>query len=385
MLFEIIIIINIFLILNVLIFYPVIIYISAKLFKKPIKKNEDYEPEISIIIAAYNEEKLIQGAIESIYNSNYPLNKIKVLVGSDGSTDKTVDVVKELTKTHNTLEIYELNRIGKNNVLNYLVSKSDSEVIFYMDADLRIQKDTFKKLLSVLSDDSVGAVMAALKIYSSDNDSSAGGFGESVYQKYERFIRKNESDIYSNINSLGLYAIKREVYTEIPNDKVCDDFFRMLETAFNRKRVIYDSDTIIHEVREKSTKEEMLRRVRLVAGGLSTVFYCKKILNPKYGWASFFIWNHKILRWLLPIYMILISLFTIFLAPDSYLFIPLVYFHILFYGGALLGWILEKVKINFFPFRILLFAISMNIGFLLGIIRFLRGGQNAIWGRTVNN
>lgn len=385
MILEIIIITNFLLILNVLIFYPLIIFGFAKLFKKPVKKNFSYEPEISVIIAAYNEEKLIKDAIESIYNSDYPTEKIRVLVGSDGSNDKTVEIVKESSKIYNTLEIYELNRIGKNAVLNFLVSKTNTRVIFYMDADLRIQKDTIKRLLSILSDDSVGAVMAALKINTNEDDTSAGGFGESFYQKYEKFIRKKESDIYSNINSLGLYAIKSEVYTEIPNDLVCDDFFRMLETALKGKRVIYDYDTIIYEVREKSTKEEMLRRVRLVAGGLSTVWQCKSILNPKYGWVSFFIWNHKILRWFLPVYLIIIGISTIFISPESVLFAPLIYFHIIFYGGAMLGWLLEKIKIKFFPCRILLFTVTMNIGFLLGLIRFFRGGQNAIWDRTVNN
>ncbi|MFH1050584.1 MAG: glycosyltransferase [bacterium] len=386
MLVEIIILINVFLIFNVFILYPVILFVASKLFSKPINKKENFEPDITVVIAAYNEEKLIKGAIDSIFKSNYPTGKIKVLVGSDGSNDGTIRILNTLKEQYLSLDFYEFARVGKNAVLNYLVDKSNTEIIFYMDADLRVKPDTIAKMIAILSDNSVGAVLASLEIVGEKSVSTAGGFGESLYQKYETFMRKKESDIYSNINSLGtLYGIKMEVYSPIPNDFVCDDLYRMLKTASHKKRIIFNTDLVVEEVREKTTKEEMLRRIRLVAGGLSTVKECKSILNPKYGWVSFFVWEHKVLRWLSPLYLIMIAVSIIFLRPESYLFIPILSLQTALYGGALIGWLFEKFKLNIIPFRILLFAVSMNIGFLLGLFRFLAKGQNAIWGRNVNN
>jgi len=386
MIFKLVILISIFLIFNVFILYPVILWVASKFFKKPIISNTEFEPKITILIAAYNEEKLISEAIKSIYSSDYPIEKINVIVGSDGSSDNTIQILKSLSQQYKSLEYYELNRVGKNAVLNFLVEKSNSNIIFYMDADLRVKKDSIRKMLSILSDNSVGAVMASLEIMDAKSQKTAGGIGESIYQKYETFIRLRETEIFSNINSLGtLYGIKKEVYSPIPNDFVCDDLFRMLSTAIQKKRVIFDFATTVEEVREKSTKEEMLRRIRLVAGGLSTVWQCKKILNPKFGWVSFFVWNHKVLRWLTPFYLIFIALSTFFLNIHSNFFLPLLIFQITLYGGALIGWILEKIKINLLPFKILLFSVSMNIGFLLGIFRFLTKGQNSIWGRSVGN
>ncbi len=386
MLVEIIILINVFLIFNVFILYPLILFLASKFFFKPITRSTDFKPDITIIIAAYNEEKLIKGAIDSIFTSDYPAEKIKVLVGSDGSDDSTVQVLEQLSQHYNNIEYFELKRIGKNAVLNFLVDKSNTEIIFYMDADLRVKPNTLSKMISILSDNSVGAVLASLEIIGEKSVSTAGGYGESLYQKYETYMRKKESDIFSNINSLGtLYGIKMEVYSPIPNDLVCDDLYRMLKTASHKKRIIFDTGLVVEEVREKTTKEELLRRIRLVAGGLSTVKECKSILNPKYGWVSYFVWNHKVLRWLSPLYLIAIAVSTIFLKPDSLLFIPILSLQIALYGGALIGWLFEKFKLNIMPFRILLFAVSMNIGFLLGILRFLTKGQNAIWGRNVNN
>jgi len=383
---EIIIWINIFLLFNIFFLYPAIISVAAKIFGKPVNSSEDYQPEITIIIAAYNEEKLIREAVESIYDSDYPINKMHVIIGSDGSTDRTVEILKELEEKYESLKYYEFDRSGKNYVLNQLVPKTNTDLIFYMDADLRIVNGTLSRMVKILSDEQVGAVLASIRIIGDKSDKTTGGFGESLYQGYETILRKNESRICSNINSLGtLYGIKREVYLPIPNDLVCDDLFRMLITATNKKRIIFDSESVVNEVREKSTREELVRRIRLAGGGLSTVWSCRKILNPKYGWISFFVWNHKVLRWLSPFYLIIIAAGTILLAGNSYLFYPLLISQIILYIGAFIGWLLEKMKLNFLPFRILLFTVSMNIGFLLGLIRFLGKGQNAKWERSVNN
>ena len=378
---EIVILICIFLLINAFILYPLVLAIFSKFFKKPIRFSNNFQPEISVIIAAYNEERLIKDAIISIYESDYPKELINVFVGSDGSTDKTVEIVKELQKIYNNLFCYEFERSGKNYVLNQLVPKANTEIIFYMDADIRIERRTISQLTKILSDSTIGGVIASMLSIDVNKNNNLGRQGETGYQTYEKYLRIYESQISSTINSLGaFYGIKKKYYKPIPNELVCDDLYPLYQVIINNKRVVFNDKTIVKEVREKSLNIEFSRRVRVAAGGLSTVWACREILSPKYGWVSFFVWNHKILRWFSPVFLIIIAVGTVFLNPNSYLYLPLIILQVILYCGAILGWLLEKIKINFVFFKALLFIVSMNIGFLFGILRFITKKQNARWG-----
>lgn len=369
--------------LYIFIGYPALILFLSKIFGKQIKSDGSYKPDISIIIAAHNEEDFIKDAIDSIYNSNYDSAKISVFVGSDGSTDKTVEILNELKEKYSSIYIYEFDRAGKNNVLNNLVPKTNTELVFFLDADLRLQSDSLDRSIELMADSDVGAVLSSLRIIDDTDADNTGSSGETIYQKYESMIRKNESAIKSTVNNLGtLYGIKRDVYSPLPNDLICDDFYNLLHTVISQKRVVFNNDSQVNEVRKKSLSGELTRRVRLVGGGLATLWTCKKILNPKYGWPSFFIFSHKLLRWMSPLILIIMLAGTILLDVNSLLWKPFMIGQGALYLLALIGWIGEKIKINIKILRIPLFFVSMNYGFLMGIIQFLSGKQNARWERT---
>ena len=110
----------------------------------------------------------------------------------------------------------------------------------------------------------------------------------------------------------------------------------------------------------------------------------KRLFSPKYGWVSFFLWSHKVLRWFTPIFLFLLMLITIPLAQQSSTFSALLYIQVAFYFLACLGWLAEKVNIKFLPLRMCLYFVSINYGFVLGMIRFLKGQQNAIWDKITD-
>ena len=380
---EIIILVCAFLQIYIFLLYPMIIHVFAKIFNKKININENYSPNISIVIAAHNEEYYIKDAIDSIYNSDYPNEKISVYVGSDGSTDRTTEILEELKEQYGSIYIYKFDRAGKNAVLNNLVPETKSELILFLDADLRVSTDSIKTIVGKLSDPDVGAVLSSLKIITEDDSDNSGKTGETLYQKYESKVRINESKIKTTVNNLGtLYGIKREVYGPLPNDLICDDFYNLLHTIIKKKRVFFDPESVVYEVRKKSLSAELRRRVRLVGGGLSTLWLCKRLFNPKYGWASFFLFSHKFMRWMSPVLLILILAGTIILSRESYLWLPLVISQGALYLFALLGWIMEKMSLKAGILKLPLFFVSMNWGFLLGIFRFIGGGQNAQWERA---
>lgn len=373
--------------------YPAILAVLSKLIHNeinpvhdnPIDPNqyviEEFCPEITILIAAYNEENMISGAIDSVFNDGYPIDKIHLIVGSDGSTDKTNMILEELRQKYSNIEYHIFNRIGKNSILNNLIKEVQTELVFFMDADLRIKAGSLAGLVSKFENPQVGTVIASFRIFNPNDTDNAGIQGETFYQKFETFLLVRESKIYSTINSFGMFGIRTEYYRQIPNNLVCDDFHLILQAAYFKKRIIYDDKSVVMEVREKSLSDELQRKIRTTAGGFSTLWANKALLKPKYGWISYFLWSHKLLRWFSPAYLIVLLIVTLLLPINSYLFQILTISQLLLYFSAFLGWIFEKVKIKFLLFRISLYFISINYALFLGFIRFIKGKQNAIWER----
>lgn len=376
---ELIFLLLIFAIVYTYLLYPLLLVIIARIKKNVVKADIGFEPDISIVLSAHNEEHLIEEAVRSVFNNGYPADKIKLFVGSDGSTDKTINILTKLQSDYHNLSVYDLPRGGKNKTLNMLLKNVKTDLVFFMDADIRIRSGALKRLVSLLADKSVGAAIASMDSISQGNADS-GGMGENLYQKYENLLRINESRIHSTAGSLGaLYGIKREYYKPLPNDKVCDDFMPLLDVAIAGKRVFFDSEAFVTEVRKKSLGGEFARRVRVSGGGLATIWQARRLLLPKYGWISFFLWSHRIFRWLTPIFLILIAILTLLIPLDTSLFLILVVLQILLYSFAILGWIFEKINIKFFPFRVALYFLTMCSGFLAAIVNFIAGSQNSFW------
>lgn len=373
---------TVFLLIYPILIYPGVISVISSFYKRRINTKKEYEPEISVLIAAYNEEELIEGCIRSVMNSDYPIEKLNVFVGSDGSDDDTNAIVAKLSSEFTNLKLIEFPRSGKNKVLNQLVPHAQGSVYYFMDADVKIKKDTIKRLNEYLSDPEIGAAVSALNIISDGIINNAGTHGETVYQKYESMLRVNESSIESNINSLGaFYGVKAENFKPFPSDKVCDDLFNVFAVILDKKRVIFDNSIVVDEVRTKSIGQEFNRKVRVVSGGLSTVSASAELLTPKYGWSAFFLWSHKILRWMSPIFLILLFILTFPVPVDSNIRIVLLYLQIIAYGSALTGYLLDKLDVSIPYFRLAYFYVSMNVAFLMGIFRFLSGKQNSSWNR----
>jgi biofilm PGA synthesis N-glycosyltransferase PgaC len=365
-------------------FYPIILWFLSKLLNKPVKCDKNYKPAVTFILSVYNEDKLIKDTVESVFQCGYPSELLNFIVGSDGSTDKTCSIVKEMMHKYKNLQLFEFPRSGKNFVLNQIVPKAQTDLILYIDADTRLLPNSLDKFISNFADESIGSVLASVEIYNNEVDS--GTFGESLYQKLEAFIRTWEGSIISNTNTLSaLYGIKRELYSPLPNDVVCDDMYYILNISLHRKRVIFDNLTKVLDVRRKSLSGEMKRRIRFVAGGLAAIWSLKRLLLPDYGWVSFFLVSHKLLRYSSPLFLIGLIICTFLMPINTKFFLIFAYGQVILYLFSLIGWFLEKLKIYFILFKIPLFFLSINIGFLLGIVKFIKGTQNSIWDKVVQN
>jgi len=361
--------------------YPITLFFLSKIIKNPVNTDNSFQPDITIIISAHNEEKFIEEAIESVYKSGFSPEKIKILAGSDGSNDRTFDILSKLSGKYPGLSVFSFDRIGKNAVINALMQKAETSIIFFMDADIRLREGVIEKLLSYLSNNSVGAVISSMKSKGGKGE-SAGEFGEKFYQKIEAKIRIYESKIHSTTNALGaFYAVKTELLEPLPDDIVPDDFYPILLTLEKRKRVIFVPEAEVLEVRPKSTGDEFHRRIRVAASAMTALKQKSKLLLPQYGWVALFLFSHKVLRWATPLFLLIILISTFFVENTTGLFIIAI-IQLYFYIGALLGYLAEKILINNIILKLPLFSVLMSIGYFLAFVRFLRGLDNSKWQRN---
>lgn len=352
----------------------------SKIRRNVLEPDNGFKPDVTVLISAYNEEDYIEDAVRSVFSSDYPAEKIKLLVGLDGSSDNTKDILGKLSKEYENLEYFYFERIGKNQLLNNIAPKAKTEILFFMDADIRIHDNTIGVLCSYLAKDSVGAAISSM-ISIGKGTQSAGGFGEVLYQKIERFFRIYESRIFSTVNALGaFYGVKKSVYRRLPDDTVADDFFPLLICMQKRKRVLFVPEAIVDETRTKSTQDEVQRRIRATASAMSALRYVPELLTCKFGWVSFFLWSHKIFRWMAPLFLFNILALTPF-TDNVVLFYVLIIGQIYLYFGALVGWLLERNKINLIFFKLPLYTLSMNIGFVGAFFRFIGKKVNSHWDR----
>ena len=287
-------------------FYPIILKILQYLHKDTLHSldtpqiTQEELPSIAVLISAYNESEYIEDAIRTIINQGYP--NYEIHIGSDGSTDDTVKKVNILQSEIPHLHIHDLSKRGKNAVNEYLIAHSHSEIIVHIDADVRLKPNALYSMCSRFHDDEVGAVIgtstdAPMVHVHHDHEEE-----HSSYRTMELHTRSMESALASTVTSLGhFYAVRRRFRKALPNEKVCDDYMPILHVLMEKKRVIADPHAHAFEVRELKPGTEFKQAKRFAACGMATVWEARKLLLPHYGLIAFFLWSHKMVRWLMPI------------------------------------------------------------------------------------
>lgn len=376
---DIVIIFLVFLWVYNLLLYPILLFVLSKFINRPIKTNPKFEPDLTVVIAAHNEENLIGGAIESIYASNYPIEKLSVIVASDGSTDNTIQILASLSKKFKSLTYLDLPRSGKNRTLDRAVEMVKTEFIYMMDADCRLSPDVLSNSMSMMADPKVGIVLSRIEHEENERKENTGKLGESAYHQYETFLRIKETQIHSAVNGIGVYAVRKNLLDPIASDRFCDDFHSLVCILTKKYRAVLSVNSIVREIRSKSVGLDINRRIRFVSGNLSTMSKYWRILMPDYGFTALFMFSHKVLRWFSPIILMLCLILIPFLSVHSPLRILLLSLEILFVSMCILGYFFEKNGIKVKILRLAFYFASMNYSYLLGIIRFLKGEQNSYW------
>jgi len=289
--------------------YPLVLLFLSTYYKKPVRI-EEVMPDVALLICAYNEEEVIEDKIKNSLDIDYPENKLKIVIVSDGSTDRTNDIVRTYADKRIIFVAYP-GRRGKVSAINDTVPKLESEVIIFSDANTMYQKDAVKKLVRNFSDPAVGAVSADVILH---NEESTFGKSESLYYLYERWIQKNESNFGSLIGADGgMYAIRRKLFVPPSPNIILDDFVISMNTTLLGYRLVYEGEAVGHEKSTTSFKTEFLRKSRVIAGAVQSVMQKEGIPSLKQKEVFFCFVSHKYLRWIIPIILIILFIVNLFL------------------------------------------------------------------------
>ena len=359
--------------------YPAGLYIFQRFTKTPDFIKSDDLPAISILISAYNEEAVIKGRIENIFNMDYPQDKIELIIATDGSDDKTNEIIESYQDRGVVLYAYKERR-GKVNVLNETLPKAKNDIIVFSDANTMFIRSTLKNLVRRFGDQRVGCVCGKVEFINADGSKTADL--EGIYWRYETFLKRMEGARGSLLGANGaIYAIRKDLYVPPEPDTIIDDFMipmRILEKGY---AVIYAPEAAATEEAAKKIIQEKQRRIRIGAGDFQALFRLKGMLNPLKGFSAFAFMSHKVLRWKCPFFMVGAFVSNVFfLDQPFYVFIFIL--QCAFYASAFIGQALSWSDIHKQPFSICYYFVSMNLALFLGFIRFLTGSQKPAWERT---
>lgn len=352
--------------------YPCLVWFASLLFRKGVKKGP-YEPSVSLILSAYNEEGAIERKLLNLLNLDYPEDKLEILVGSDGASDQTDQVVARFRSPRIRFFRFVAN-LGKPHVLNMLAQEARSPILVFTDARQELDRGSIRALVENFHDPEIGGVSGELHFVK--NSKVAMSRGMNAYWNYEKFLRKCESAVASALGATGaLYAVRRRLYRPIPWDMLVDDMYLPLSIVAKGYRVIFDSWAKVFDEPSKAGGQELKRKVRTLAGNFQIFQIFPELLNPFKSPVAWQLFSHKFLRLIVPYLLFVLLFINAFLLNHSF-YRGVFILQILFYSLALIEAVQKTRKgIGFIPYTFCL----LNYSALVALFRFLKGKQKGTW------
>lgn len=380
---EILLLLTCLAIFNSFILYPLAIYLIGK-NKTTVAQKENYEPDVAIVIAAYNEEKVIEQRIRNIAQQDYNLSKVLVYVGSDVSSDSTDNILLELKKEFPWLTVFISDqRRGKAGILNELMPQVKSEIIIFTDANTDFQKDAVSNLVRGFTSEKVGGVCGRLVLVDSD-EMRSDGVEEKKYWQYETFIKNAEGKLGVSLAANGgIFAIRRSLFENIPIEKaVTDDLFISLSIVSKGYKFNYKENAVAYENTGNDLQSEYTRKVRFSATNFQLLVNFKQLMVSKNRLLAYAFFSHKVTRWILP--FLLMLTFVLSYITALYSFIAALFFslQLMFYFLAFVGFLFSKIRLQMSIFSLPYFFLVSNIAVLVGFVRFIKKKHSVIWNST---
>lgn len=364
--------------------YALILGLVVKLkalFKKKPASNQGYEPSVTLVIPAYNEEDFIAEKARNSLELEYPKEKLRILFITDGSTDRTVEILQDISGVEVS---HSERRAGKSAAENRAMTLVKSPIVIFCDANTYLNKACVRYIVRHYTDATVGAVSGEKRVMSQEAD-AASAAGEGLYWRYESTIKRWESGLYTVVGAAGeLISFRSELVQDLEEDTILDDFIQSTRICEQGYRVVYEPEAYAAETASDNVGEELKRKIRIAAGGWQAMSRLGSLLrfwkHPVLTWQYV---SHRVLRWSISALALpLLLLVNLYLAFDSVFYAGVLIAQVLFYGMAMLGWALEnrriRLKVLFVPY----YFSMMNYAVMAGFLRWRKGGQKAAWERA---
>lgn len=344
-----------------------------------------FETCVTLIVAAYNEEKTLHEKISNTLELDYPSDKLFILFVTDGSSDSTNEILAGYPQIKT---LFRPERRGKVAAINRAMKFVDTPITVFCDANTFLNRACLRELIKHYTNRRIGAVAGEKKVVDDTKEVNTAGAGEGLYWKYESFLKKLDSAFYSVVGAAGeLFSIRTELYEEVPEKVLLDDFIISLRIAQKGYRVIYEPAAYAVEEPSANMKEEQKRKVRIGAGGFQSIYMLRGLLNIfKYGKLSFQYISHRVLRWavcpfLLP--LILILNIILYMNTPYSIYKLLLAAQLFFYLCAWIGYLMARKNKKFPLFYVPYYFVFMNISLYFGLVRILKGKQSVLWERAI--
>lgn len=372
--------------------YPIVLFFILKLKKlffadSPKTFDSDYEPDVCLFVTAYNEKDYVRRKVQNSLELDYPKEKIQYVWVTDGSDDGTPDLLRE----YKELEVHhQPERRGKMHAMNRGMQFVKAPIVIFSDTNTTLNRAAIREIINCFANPEVGCVAGEKRIVEKKADVAAAA-GEGTYWKYESWIKNMDSELNSAVGAVGeLFAIKKELFEEVEEDTILDDFIISLRIAKKGYKIAYTPNAYAEETASLNVKEELKRKIRIAAGGVQTLFRLKTLLNPfRYGVLTWQYFSHKVLRWTLApvsLFLLLPLNLAIVLQTGIYSFTNFYFLFLLFqifcYIVAIIGWYFENRKLKFKMLFIPYYFVSINYAAVRGIFRYTRGKQPASWEKS---
>ena len=356
--------------------YPLLVWTVSRLFPRRVSSVE-IQPNVTVLITAFNEELAIREKLENTLAIDYPKEKIEILVASDGSTDRTDEIVGEFVDRGVKLFRQE-GRVGKTTTQNNAVSGASGEMILFSDATTFYQADVFDRILPEFGDETVGCVAGRL-VYL-DEDSTTVGKGTRSYWSYETFIKSAESRACSLIGASGcLYAVRKSAY-EPMYAEACSDFLICTNLYRQGFRSVFAPDAVCFEHTNRKANDELKMRVRVISQTLADLWRNRDMLNPfKSGFFAVELISHKVLRYAVPLILATLLVSSGAVANRGFVFTAAFGLQTAFYALAVAGFALERMNKRLSLLAMPLYFVLANFASVIAFYKFLRGERYVRW------
>jgi len=356
--------------------YPVLMFALASRGSRP-PRGRGPEPTVTVLVVAHNEAARVATRLDNLLSLDYPREQLEIVVGSDGSTDGTVDRAREYEAVGVVVVACPARR-GKAAVLNDLVPKARGEVVVFADARQRFETGALRALVAPFADPQVGAVSGEL-IMTDNAEATAVGKGIGFYWRYEKFIRRNEAGVDSTVGATGaIYAIRRDLFEPIPDDTILDDVLIPVRIAAQGYRVLFEPGARAYDRAAATAQEELRRKVRTIAGKFQLFSRERWLLDPFRNRLWLQTVSHIGFRLLIPASLVTALGANIFMLHGSFYRWTLAA-QVLFYTAALGGYACRnarrKIPLLTVPYTVCL----LNWATVLAFLRFVSRRQRVTW------